>query len=87
MNTALTHPEFGWGQILCFLAVAAVFVILPVRATAHLLPLRRSTLRLPGLSVWLAVVWLVPCLGALLALAYAGSRTRAAERLSSPRRQ
>jgi hypothetical protein len=72
MDTTPAQTEIGWGQILSFLAIAAVFVILSVRATTHLLRLRRSALRPVWLTVWLLAVWLVPALGALLALAYAG---------------
>lgn len=62
-----------WTQIATFLVVAAVFLVLAVHATRRVLrrysPQREVTL----LVVWIAVIWLLPVLGPLLAMSAAES--------------
>jgi hypothetical protein len=84
MDTTQAQPDIGWGQIVSFLVVAAIFVALSVRATSHLLVLRREAIRPVWMAVWLIVVWLVPALGALLALAYTGPSIRTGLRQAEP---
>ena len=83
------YPGIHWplllSQAASFIAVTAVFVGLSIHATRRVLRSFDTSRDETRMVVWIAVVWMVPMLGALLAMSAADSILRERSARQAPK--